>query len=75
VDETELKTRIAERQKISGRADDAAEKLVKRIDEYFTKTIKVLPYYEAQGKLQKVNGVGAIEDIFNNLTGVIDPLL
>jgi adenylate kinase len=74
VNEAELKVRIAERQKISGRADDAAEKLVKRIDEYFHKTVHVLPYYEAQGKLHKVNGVGEIETIFANLCEVIDNL-
>jgi adenylate kinase len=72
VNEEELKTRIAGRQKISGRADDAAEKLVKRIDEYFTKTVHVLPYYEAQGKLTKVNGIGEIDTIFDNLCKVID---
>lgn len=72
VNEDELRTRIAGRQKVSGRADDAAEKLVKRIDEYFTKTIHVLPYYEAQGKLTKINGVGEIDAIFNNLCTVID---
>jgi len=72
VNEEELRKRIAERQKISGRPDDAAEKLVKRIDEYFSKTVHVLPYYEAQGKLTKVNGIGAIENIFGNLCEVID---
>ena len=72
VDETELTQRIAKRQEISGRADDAADKLKKRIEEYFGKTIHVLPYYEAQNKLTKVNGIGDIEEIFNNLTAVID---
>lgn len=72
VNEEELRKRIAGRQKVSGRADDAAEKLVKRIDEYFTKTVHVLPYYEAQGKLTKVNGIGEIDTIFENLCKVID---
>jgi len=72
VNEDELKERIAKRQEISGRADDAADKLTKRIEEYFNKTIHVLPYYEAQGKLVKVNGIGEIEVIFSNLTAVID---
>jgi adenylate kinase len=57
---------------VSNRADDAAEKLVKRIDEYFSKTIHVLPYYEQQGKLHKINGVGAIEDIFRDISQVMD---
>ncbi|GGE16346.1 adenylate kinase [Sphingobacterium cellulitidis] len=72
VDEAELTQRIAKRQEISGRADDAADKLKKRIEEYFGKTIHVLPYYESQGKLSKVNGIGDIEEIFANLSNVID---
>ncbi len=72
VTEEELTQRIAKRQEISGRADDAADKLKKRIEEYFGKTIHVLPYYEAQNKLSKVNGIGEIETIFADLTAVID---
>jgi adenylate kinase len=72
VTEEELTQRIAKRQEISGRADDAADKLQKRIEEYFSKTIHVLPYYEAQGKLSKVNGIGQIETIFADLSSVID---
>lgn len=72
VTEEELKQRIAKRQEISGRADDAADKLTKRIEEYFSKTIHVLPYYEAQGKLSKVNGIGDIEAVFQSLTAIID---
>ncbi|ERJ59840.1 adenylate kinase [Sphingobacterium paucimobilis] len=72
VNEQELTQRIAKRQEISGRADDAADKLKKRIEEYFGKTIHVLPYYEAQGKLSKVNGIGEIETIFTELSQVID---
>ena len=72
VTEEELTQRIAKRQEISGRADDAADKLKKRIEEYFSKTIHVLPYYEAQDKLSKVNGIGEIETIFGELSAVID---
>ena len=74
VNEDEIKHRIAERQKISGRADDGADKLIKRIDEYFSKTIHVLPYYEAQNKVSKVNGIGDIEEIFTNICSAIDAL-
>jgi adenylate kinase len=72
VDQEVIKHRIAERQKVSGRADDSAEKLLKRIDEYFEKTIHVLPYYEAQGKVIKINGVGEIDAIFGKITVAID---
>lgn len=72
VDEQELTKRVAERHKVSGRADDAADKLQKRISEYFQKTIHVLPYYEKQGKLNKINGIGAIDTIFSHISEVMD---
>jgi adenylate kinase len=74
VTQEELTRRIAERHKITNRPDDNADKLVKRIDEYFTKTVQVLPYYEAQGKLDKVNGIGDVDQIFADLCKVIDAL-
>ena len=72
VTEEELTTRIAKRKAISNRVDDDSEKLKKRIEEYFSKTVHVLPYYEAQGKLTKVNGIGEIETIFAEIKNVID---
>ncbi|PYF73999.1 adenylate kinase [Pedobacter nutrimenti] len=72
VDQDELTKRIAQRQKETGRVDDQADKLQKRIEEYFNKTVHVLPYYQAQGKLKKVNGIGKIEDVFADLCAVID---
>lgn len=72
VNEEELKQRIAERKKVSGRADDDEDKLIKRIDEYFNKTVQVLPYYEKQGKLTKINGIGNIDAIFNAVSATID---
>ena len=75
VTEEELTARIAKRKAISNRADDDAEKLKKRIEEYFNKTIHVLPYYEQQGKLTKVNGIGDIDAIFDEIKGVVDGLL
>lgn len=74
VTQEEIKHRIAERQKISGRTDDDADKLLKRIDEYFSKTIYVLPHYEVQNKVTKVNGIGDIEEIFTNVCTAIDAL-
>lgn len=72
VTEEELKERIAKRKAISNRADDDSEKLKRRIEEYYGKTIHVLPYYEQQNKVQRVNGIGGVEEIFNALTGIID---
>lgn len=72
VNEEEIKERIALRQKISGRADDDAEKLIKRIDEYFNKTIHVLPYYVSQRKLTTISGVGEIDTISQKLFSAIE---
>jgi adenylate kinase len=72
VDKDELKKRVAQRQIETGRVDDQADKLQKRIDEYFNKIILVLPYYDEQKKLTKINGIGNIDAIFNSLCAVID---
>jgi len=72
VNEAELRTRIAKRRTTENRADDEEEKLNKRVTEYFTKTIHVLPYYEKQNRLNTVNGIGEIETIFNNICTILD---
>jgi adenylate kinase len=72
VTEEELRTRIAKRRTIENRADDEEEKLNKRITEYFTKTIHVLPYYKNLGRLNSVQGIGSIDQIFNNICTLLD---
>ena len=72
VTEEEVRTRIARRRTVENRADDEEEKLNKRITEYFSKTIHVLPYYEQKGRLNTVNGIGSIDGIFDNITRIID---
>jgi len=71
VTEAELRARIAKRKLESNRADDEEEKLNKRIEEYFGKTIHVLPFYEKQGRLKKVNGIGNIDEIFANVCALL----
>jgi adenylate kinase len=72
VTEAELRARIAKRKLESNRADDEEDKLNKRVDEYFSKTIHVLPFYEKQNRLRKVNGIGDIDEIFNNVCAILD---
>jgi adenylate kinase len=71
VTEEEVRTRIAKRRTESNRADDEEDKLNKRITEYFTKTVHVLPYYEKQGRLKTVHGIGNIDEIFNTICSVL----
>jgi len=71
VSEKELRDRIAKRRTIESRADDEEEKLNKRINEYFSKTIHVLPHYDKQKRLKTIQGIGAIDEIFSNITKAI----
>ena len=73
VPEEELKKRLLERGKTSGRVDDQnEEKINNRISVYQRETLPVAEYYESQGKYNKVKGVGSIEEIFAAISGVID---
>ncbi len=72
VTETEVRQRIAKRKELENRVDDADDKLERRIQEYFSKTVHVLPYYKEQGRLSTVNGIGDINHIFIDITKVLD---
>jgi adenylate kinase len=72
VSEAELRNRIAKRRTTENRADDEEEKLNKRITEYFSKTIHVLPYYKVLNRLSTVNGIGEIDIIFSSICKVLD---
>ncbi len=72
VTENELRARIAKRRTVENRVDDEEEKLNKRITEYFSKTIHVLPYYKKQGRLNTVHGIGEKDQIFKNICNILD---
>jgi len=68
VDEAELTRRLLERGKESGRADDRDEATIKnRINEYNNKTLPLKEYYSAEGKFHSINGIGSVQDIFNDM--------
>ncbi len=76
VPEPELRARLAERAKVSGRPDDANPEVIqKRIDVYNNETSPVKSFYEAQHKYIGIQGVGAIDDIFSALCTKIDAAL
>ena len=75
VPDDELRTRLLERGKTSGRADDQnVDKINNRIQVYKNETIPVANFYEGQSKLNKIHGVGTIESIFGEIAGVIEGL-
>jgi adenylate kinase len=75
VDEDELKKRLLLRGKDSGRPDDANPEVIQqRINIYHRDTAPAKEFYTNQNKYREVNGVGAIDDIFNALCNQIDGL-
>ena len=63
VDDEALKKRIAGRFAESGRPDDNPESFVIRLNAYNTQTAPLLPYYQGQGKLVEVDGMGAVDAV------------
>lgn len=75
VKEDELRQRLAERAKSSGRPDDANPEVIqKRIDVYKNETLPLKDHFTAQGKYKGINGIGEIDEIFNSLCAKIDEL-
>lgn len=73
VPEEELVKRLLLRGKDSGRADDLDENIIRnRIRVYNDQTAVVADYYGNQGKFEKIDGVGEIDEIFNRLCLAID---
>lgn len=73
VEESELVKRLLLRGKDSGRADDSDESIIaNRIKVYNQQTAVVADFYAAEGKFEKINGVGEIDIIFNRLCSAIE---
>jgi len=76
VEEQELITRLLERGKSSGRADDQNPEIIKnRIQVYENETAILKDYYTAQNKFVGVEGVGSIESITTSLCKEIEALV
>ncbi|MEO1285256.1 MAG: adenylate kinase [Pseudomonadota bacterium] len=54
------------------RADDNEESLKIRLMEYYKKTSPLTGYYYAKGDLKGVDGLGAIDQVANDIAGVLD---
>ena len=76
VDKNELITRLLERGKSSGRADDQDTSIIKnRIQVYEDETAVLKTYYANQNKFIGIEGVGSIESITLGLCKAIDTLV
>lgn len=73
VNDDELRTRIMERGKVSGRADDQnIDTVNNRIAVYHKQTQPVMDFYSAQGKFVSVNGIGTLDEVFSRISATMD---
>lgn len=73
VPDNELIKRMVSRAATSGRSDDADENVQKkRLDIYQRDTLPVADHYSQFGKVQQIEGVGAIDEIFQKICEQID---
>ncbi len=75
VDDEVLVERLLKRGETSGRSDDSNEEIIRaRIREYYEKTAEVAELYKKQGKYVEINGVGAINEISQQLFDAVEKL-
>jgi adenylate kinase len=53
------------------REDDSPEVFAQRIESFRKQTAPLLEYYELKGKLERVNGMGSADDIFDRVRQAI----
>ncbi len=74
VPEDELMTRLIKRGQESGRSDDNAETIKKRLDVYHNQTAPLIEWYEKEGLRHHIDGLGSLERISGDICAVIDQL-
>lgn len=74
VPEKELMNRLINRGKISGRSDDNAETIQKRLNVYHEQTSPLIDWYSKEGIHHHVEGLGTVDEIFSRIESVIDAL-
>jgi adenylate kinase len=72
LDKDEALKRIKGRAEIEGRADDRdLEKVLRRMDLFFEKTMPVIEKYETEGKVIDIDGKGSVEEIYERIKSAV----
>lgn len=73
VAEDVLVQRLLKRGETSGRSDDNAEAIVKRLRTYNESTVAVVAHFEKQGKVTRIFGGDAVEAVFEKTKAAVAP--
>ncbi len=71
VADEELVKRLLERAQKDGRADDTEPVIKERLQTYNNQTAPLIAYYEKQGILKPINGLGSMEEITARIRGAL----
>lgn len=74
VPEDELMARLIKRGQESGRSDDNAETIQKRLGVYHSQTAPLIAWYGQEGIHHHIDGLGELDRIFGDICQVIDSL-
>lgn len=69
VDFDEVVRRLLQRAEEQGRSDDNEATIRNRLKVYSDQTQPLLDYYEAAGKLRRVDGIGAVDEVEARIVG------
>lgn len=72
VPDEELTRRMLGRAAEEGRSDDTPQAIAQRLLVYRTETAPLISYYEEQGILVKIDGVGTVEEIAARMDQALD---
>jgi adenylate kinase len=67
-----IKEALAKGEKV--RDDDTEETFAKRLGVYREQTAPLIPYYEGQGKLRSIDGMGAVASVSASIDAILDPI-
>lgn len=72
VDDAALLARVTGRFEEQGRPDDNPESFKTRLGAYNAQTAPLLPYYEGQGKLKAVDGMGSMDAVSTAIRSALE---
>ena len=72
VPEEELKMRLVKRGQETGRTDDNEETIAKRLKVYHSQTAPLVDWYKQDKKYCHINGLGALETIFGEISAAVE---